>query len=295
MKDLSSKKECKYPVTSKDEEMVAVNMENPSNVKDFFHAMNLEILLRNGFDGQIVVDTFGKLLEKDDSVLAVTLAMRAVVQLWSQNDRLNLDSVARHVDIADLFAQVSFIASLALLNLFKADAYDTELSFDGKFAATSNFISGVFAWAEYTGTFELTDDQLIGFANFFVHNRPQDNTERFYAFEAIGIFIKNNYKTPCHVEWISRKPFVSANMPLVAMILTITGEPAEVQVSVKSMTHVTTNENFLTNSKFSLHAPVEEGWMEKDFRYLTHSYFDCNLIFQRQCHLQSRVRAPAAQ
>merc|ERR1712037_767826 len=59
MKDLSSKKECKYSVTSGDEEMIAVNMENPANVKDFYHAMNLEILLQNGFDGQIVVDTFG--------------------------------------------------------------------------------------------------------------------------------------------------------------------------------------------------------------------------------------------
>lgn len=251
MKDLSSKKECKYPVTSKDEDMISVNMENPSNVKDFFHAMNLEILLQNGFDGQVVIDTFGKLLEKDDSVLAVTLAMRAVTQLWVQNDQLNLDSVAKHVDIADLFAQ--------------ADAFDTELSFDGKFAVTSNFISAVFSWAEYTGKLELTDDQLIGFANFFVHNKPQDNTDRFYAFEAVAIFIKNNYKTPCHVEWISRKPFVSAKMPLVAQILTITGEPADVQLSVKSMTHVTTNENFLTNSKFSLHAPDDEGWMEKDF------------------------------
>merc|ERR1712037_389759 len=90
-------------------------------------------------------------------------------------------------------------------------------------------------------------------------------TERFYAFDAIALFIKNNFKSPVFVEWISRKTFVSANMPLVAQILTITGEPAEVQLSIKSMTHVTTNENFLTNSKFSLHAPDDEGWMEKDF------------------------------
>ena len=106
MKDLAGKKECKYPVTSKDEDLIAANMENPANVKDFFNAINTEILLQNGFDGQIVVDTFGKLLEKDDSVLAVTLAMRAVIQLWSQNNQLNLDSVAKHVDIADLVAQV---------------------------------------------------------------------------------------------------------------------------------------------------------------------------------------------
>ena len=108
---MGPKKECKYSVTSGDEEMIAVNMENPANVKDFYHAMNLEILLQNGFDGQIVVDTFGKLLENDDSVLAVSLAMRAVVQLWSQNGQLNLDSVAKHVDIADLIAQVRSFAS----------------------------------------------------------------------------------------------------------------------------------------------------------------------------------------
>ena len=58
-------------------------------------------------------------------------------------------------------------------------------------------------------------------------------------------------------------------MPLVAQILTILGEPAEVQLSVKSLTNVETNENYLSNSKFSLHAPAEEGWMEKDFRYVT--------------------------
>ena len=106
MKDLAGKKECKYSVTSKDEDLISANMENPANVKDFFNAINLEILLQNGFDGQVVVDTFGKLLEKDDSVLAVTLVMRAVIQLWSQNNQLNLDSVAKHVDISDLVAQV---------------------------------------------------------------------------------------------------------------------------------------------------------------------------------------------
>ena len=106
MKDLLKKKECKYPVSSKDEEMIAVNMESPSNVKDFYHAFNVEILLENGFDGQIAVDTLGKLLEKDDSVLAVSLAMRSVAYLWQQNNNLNLDSVAKHVDIPDLFAQV---------------------------------------------------------------------------------------------------------------------------------------------------------------------------------------------
>lgn len=83
-------------------------------------------------------------------------------------------------------------------------------------------------------------------------------------------------------------------MPLVAQILTITGEPADVQLSVKSMNHVTTNENFLTNSKFSLHAPDDEGWMEKDFRYPMIIYFDGYLIFKRQCHVQGRLRAPAA-
>ena len=56
-------------------------------------------------------------------------------------------------------------------------------------------------------------------------------------------------------------------MPLVAQIMTINGEAAEVQVSVKSMTHVESNEVYLSNSKFSLHAPNEEGWMEKDFRF----------------------------
>ncbi|CAG5113738.1 Oidioi.mRNA.OKI2018_I69.chr2.g7828.t1.cds [Oikopleura dioica] len=251
MKDLAGKKECKYSVTSKDEDLISANMENPANVKDFFNAINLEILLQNGFDGQVVVDTFGKLLEKDDSVLAVTLVMRAVIQLWSQNNQLNLDSVAKHVDIADLVAQ--------------ADAFDNELSFNNEFAATSNFLSAAFSWAEYTGRFELSDDQLLGFSNFFVNNFPEDNTARFYAFEAFSFLIKNKYKTPCHVAWISRKPFVSANMPLVAQIMTINGEAAEVQVSVKSMTHVESNEVYLSNSKFSLHAPNEEGWMEKDF------------------------------